>query len=208
MNNKLSGLYGITDPQLLPDTDTLLSSVELALQGGMSILQYRAKSVPGREQITQAGQLKKLCQHYQAIFIINDNVELAGKVQADGIHLGRDDVSITAARERLGEKTIIGCSCYNRLDLALYAQQQGTDYVAFGRFYPSRNKPGAVQAPLQLLQQARSVLDVPVCAIGGITTHNAGILIKRGADMVAVIDDLFSASDVYQQAKDFLINIT
>lgn len=204
MNSRLSGLYGITDPQLLPNIDTLLSSVEQALQGGMNILQYRAKTASDKVKLQQAEALKQLCTRHQALFIINDDVDLAIKVQADGIHVGRDDLSITAVRKQLGEKMIIGCSCYNRLDLAIKAQRQGADYVAFGRFFPSQTKPQAIQANTALIKQAKLQLDVPLCVIGGITSRNASELIDQGADMIAVIDDLFSTLDIYQQAKCFV----
>ncbi|MBC8211537.1 MAG: thiamine phosphate synthase [Gammaproteobacteria bacterium] len=203
MTHTLVGLYGITDPILLPDTQTLINAVEAALQGGMRVLQYRAKNLDQATRLQQATALQVLCQRHQALFIINDDVALAQAVSADGVHLGREDMDIAAAREQLGKQAIIGCSCYDRLDLALSAEQQGADYVAFGRFFPSSTKPQASPADPDLLITARQQLQLPICAIGGITAQNAAQLLERGADMIAVIHELFAAQDVYRQAKQF-----
>ena len=203
MRTRLGGLYGITDSILLPDESTLLTAVEAALKGGMSLLQYRDKTSAVADRLQQALSLKGLCHRYGALLIINDDVELAAKIAADGVHLGRQDSDIGSARLRLGERAIIGCSCYGRLDLALEAERQGADYVAFGRFFPSQTKPEASPADPALLGQARERLDIPVCAIGGINTDNAQGLIDQGADMLAVIHDLFSSDEVYQRALDF-----
>ncbi len=199
---RLRGLYGITDETLLPHTHALLSASEAALRGGMSILQYRAKSLTQAEKTRQAVALRRLCDEFGALFIVNDDVDLAKTVAADGVHVGRDDAAIEQARAMLGAEAIIGVSCYNRLDLALQAQQQGADYVAFGRFFASNTKPQAVQAEPDLLQQAKAQLDIPLCAIGGITTGNADQLVAQGADMIAVIDDLFAVPhDVERKAQ-------
>lgn len=205
MNKKaaLRGLYGITDASLLNDESSLLHAVEQALLGGMRILQYRDKSLPYSQSLDHAQKLLTLCHNYQAVFIVNDDVELAAEVQADGVHVGGSDASVESARQRLGPDTVIGHSCYNRLDLAIEAQAQGADYVAFGRFFPSRTKPQAVLADGDVLMQASEELEIPVCAIGGITIDNASVLIEQGADMVAVIDNLFSSEQIEMQARRF-----
>jgi thiamine-phosphate pyrophosphorylase len=197
--DSLRGLYGITSPALCNST-TLIEVVDAALEGGMRILQYRNKTLDFGQQLLQAGELKKCCQNHAALFIINDDLQLAQAVDADGVHLGKGDIAIDRARQMLGESAIIGCSCYNELERAVLAQEQGADYVAFGRFYASLTKPLAIQASLDILQQARSQLDIPVCAIGGITVDNASALIEQGADMIAVINGLFSADDIQQRA--------
>lgn len=199
----LQGLYGITDARLLSDESSLLHAVEQALFGGMRILQYRDKSLPYSQRLVHAQKLLSLCHNHQAIFIINDDVELAAEVQADGVHVGGSDASIASARQRLGPDAVIGHSCYNRLDLAIDAQAQGADYVAFGRFFPSRTKPQALLADVDILNQANRKIEIPLCAIGGITTDNASELIARGADMIAVIDNLFSSTQIEVQARRF-----
>lgn len=195
--NKIVGLYGITvdnDPEVL-------SRVKAALEGGANIIQYRDKSyLPGRENIAE--RLNNLCREHGAIFIINDDIELAVAVNADGVHLGKHDLDIKAARNKIGDK-IIGVSCYNKLELALAAEQNGADYVAFGRFFPSVTKPKAVSAEISLLQEAKQLLSLPIVAIGGITTENANMLIQAGASSVAVIDGLFNQDNIKKTAEEF-----
>ncbi len=179
--------------------------VELALKGGTRILQYRDKSHDQTVRLDRAKELLSLCRHYGAIFIINDDVELARTVAADGVHLGQDDLDIAEARSRLGREAIIGISCYNRLSLATAAQEAGADYVAFGRFFPSNTKPQALQAEINLLTQAKQALHIPIVAIGGITPENSEPLIHAGADMLAVIHGLFGQQDIRATAEQFTI---
>jgi len=183
--SRIHGLYAISSP-----SDTLLQDVESAFKGGVDVFQYRDKHSPPEVRNRQAYELKALCEQYGVVFIINDDIELALAVDADGVHLGRDDGDFRHARSRLGDK-IIGVSCYNQIDLALEAQQAGVDYVAFGRFFPSRTKPGAVQAGIDLLEQSQRCLSLPVVAIGGICIENAPQVIDAGANAIAVIDGLF-----------------
>lgn len=187
---KIQGLYVITAPELiLPEA--LVSSTESAILGGAQVIQYRNKSASESQKYQEAKQLSRLCKQYEVCFIINDDPQLAKIVNADGVHVGKEDGEIADARKLLGKQAIIGASCYNQLDNAEKAIAQGADYVAFGRFFPSKTKPDAIQAELQLLEQASQQLDVPIVAIGGIKRDNAHELIKRGADAIAVINDLF-----------------
>lgn len=137
-----------------------------------------------------------LCKHHQALLIINDDVNLAQSVGANGVHLGREDADLSHAKIQLGEAAIIGISCYNRLDLAHNAAQAGADYVAFGRFFPSLTKPHAIQATPELLRQAKTTLNLPLVAIGGITPENGAPLIEAGADMLAVVHGIFGQPDI------------
>ncbi len=200
--NKLFGLYAITNSQMDTEAD-LHQLVEQALEGGANIVQYRDKSSDPQIRLAEANKLRDLCRRHCACFIINDDVELAAAVGADGVHLGRDDSDISAARERLGDHAIIGVSCYNQLELAIAAQDAGVDYVAFGRFFPSSTKPQAVQAETELLTRAKQALHIPIVAIGGITPENGASLIDAGADMLAVIHGLFGQKDVRAAAKQF-----
>jgi thiamine-phosphate pyrophosphorylase len=197
---KLRGLYAIT-PQLAPDL--LLARVEAALKGGVSLLQYRDKSAREREKVALARALAALCRRYGALFIVNDDVRLAQDVDADGVHLGSDDGDLIAARRVLGAGKLIGASCYASLDRARRAQQSGADYVAFGALYRSPTKPLAPPAPLALLGACRAELGLPVCAIGGITLANAPATLAAGADLLAVVSDLFDAPDVGARAQAF-----
>lgn len=198
--NVLKGLYVITDSALIPDNEFSVK-VAAALRGGARIVQYRDKRDAPDLRLKLASEMVHLCREYGAVSIINDDIELAAMVNADGVHIGKDDVSLNLARERLGQGAIIGVSCYNRLDLALEAEQQGADYVAFGTFFPSRTKPNTVPASLELLRQAKAKLAIPVCAIGGITSMNAAPLIAAGVDMTAVISDVFAAQNIEASAQ-------
>jgi thiamine-phosphate pyrophosphorylase len=193
--NALHGLYAITDPQLCPD-ERLPAQVEQALEGGCRLLQFRDKRPDQAVRRRLAERLLESCRHHQALLIVNDDVQLARDIGADGVHLGKHDADPAQARSRLGNSAIIGVSCYNRLDLALEAAARGVDYLAFGRFFPSRSKPHAVQAEPHLLRQARAAIDLPLVAIGGITPENGAPLIAAGADMLAVIHGVFGQPDV------------
>ena len=193
----IHGLYAIT-----PDTDNseqLIEQVSAALDGGARILQYRNKGSDAVRRLWQANILKSLAQSRGAIFIVNDDVALAEAIRADGVHLGRDDDAIAAARARLGEAAIIGASCYNSIELARAAVAAGASYVAFGAVFPSGTKPGAVAAPLELFTQSAD-LGVPRVAIGGITAANAAQVVTAGADAIAVIGGLFDGDDVAERA--------
>lgn len=190
------GLYAITDG---PRAD-LLDAVAQALAGGMRMLQYRDKTPDAARRHAEAVALKQLCDTHAVPLIINDDVALAAATGAAGVHLGRDDGDITAARAKLGNDSIIGVSCYDSLELARTAAAAGADYVAFGAFFPSPTKPQAVRAPLDLLRQS-ATLGVPRVAIGGITPDNAPSLVEAGADFLAVISAVFAAADVRAAAQ-------
>ncbi len=201
-NQKLEGLYAITDTRLAAGTD-LTAQVKLALEGGARIIQYRDKTSSAEERLETAVAIRTLCREHHALFIVNDDLDLAIQSHADGIHLGRDDTDPTAARERLGEDAIIGVSCYNDLPRALAAQEAGVDYIAFGRFFPSNTKPEAVQADVELLHRARPRLTIPIVAIGGITPENGGSLVEAGADMLAAIHAVFGQPDIRAACRRF-----
>lgn len=190
----LRGLYVITDPRLLPD-EILERRVEQALRGGAALLQYRHKGRDRNLMAVQVQRLQGLCRDHGVPLIVNDDLTLAAQSGADGLHIGRDDVDLARARQVLGQDAIIGVSCYDSLDRAREAQLGGADYVAFGSVFPSAIKPHAPRATLALLRQARAQLQIPVCAIGGITASNAHAVIQAGADMVAVIHGVFDTDD-------------
>lgn len=198
-----SGLYGITDSQLMPDTEQLLYAIESALKGGMQLLQYRDKSGDKVSRLKQAQALQALCSRYQVPLLINDDIELALNVGAAGVHLGQQDTSLVEARKRLGPHALIGVTCHNRLDLAEQAVQDGASYLAFGRFFSSQTKPLAAPADPSILQQAKQQFSLPVVAIGGITLERAPALINQGADLLAVVHNLFNAPDIEAQAHAF-----
>ncbi|KXS49803.1 thiamine phosphate synthase [Marinobacter persicus] len=186
------GLYAITDEQLTPAAE-LLPAVEAALRGGAVLVQYRNKTGSQAERLRQATDLASLCRQANVPLLINDDPPLAKRVQADGVHLGQEDCTLTEARVLLGSEAIIGMTCHHRLDLARNARDSGADYLAFGRFYSSSTKPGAPPADASVLTEAKT-LGLPLTAIGGITVDNGRPLIEAGADLLAVVGGLFGGT--------------
>ena len=197
----IRGLYAITDDRLTHPE--LIDKVEQVISGGASLIQYRNKSSDQTRRTQDAADLLELCRGYQVPLIINDDIQLAKDIRANGVHLGKEDESIQQARAVLGKQAIIGVSCYNDLALAMKAESMGADYVAFGSFSASPTKPGAVTAPIEILRQAKTRLSIPVVAIGGITPHNAALLIETGADAVAVINGLFAQANPADAAHQY-----
>ena len=202
MNPRLRGLYVITEDRALGAEEARVA-VHAALRGGASLVQYRDKSDDRQCRLATATALQTLCAHFQVPLLINDDVDLACAVGADGVHLGRDDMAIEYARARLPAGSLIGVSCYNRFDLAQRAAAGGADYVAFGSFFASPTKPQAVAATPDLLRRARTELSVPTVAIGGISPENGAALVRAGADMLAVISAVFAAPDIAAAARAF-----
>lgn len=194
----MRGLYAITPDGA--DSERLLRLVERALEGGTRLLQYRNKSAAPAQRLAEARALMALCNRHGARLIVNDDLALALEVKAHGLHLGREDGELAAARAAF--PGLIGASCYDSLDLARRAAAAGADYIAFGSVFPSSTKPGAVRAPLSLFAAART-LGLPMVAIGGITLANAPQLVAAGADCLAVISSLFDAPDVAAAARAF-----
>src|SRR5438094_2932934 len=192
---KLRGLYAIT-PEAA-ESVALFAMLQDALEGGAALVQYRRK----KRDVLEAKEVVRLARRHGVPVIVNDDIELALEVSADGAHLGREDGDLRAARARLAGR-ILGASCYDRLELAQAAVAAGADYVAFGSVFASPTKPGAVRAPHSLFTKARK-LGVPLAAIGGITLENAPRLISAGADLLAVISDLFEAPDISLRARQY-----
>ena len=200
-NFRSRGLYAITDSHLL--ADRLLPAVAAALRGGAAAVQYRDKSADRERRQQEAGALLALCRQYGCPLLINDDVELALDIGADGVHLGQSDGSLQAARERLGPAAIIGATCHDSLTLAEAAVLSGADYLAFGAFFASRTKPLAEPASLGTLRRASRQWSLPLVAIGGITADNAAPLLASGASAVAVIADLWTTPDIEARARQF-----
>ncbi len=201
LGNPLRGLYAVT-PEGLP-LNTLLARVEAVLQGGAVLVQYRDKSRDPARRAATARALLSLCRAFGARLLINDDLALALAVHADGVHLGAADGELPAARQALGAGALLGASCYDDFERARGAVSAGADYVAFGAVHPSATKPLARPAALSLFTRCRSELRVPACAIGGITVDRARPLLAAGADLLAVISDLFAAPDVTARAAAY-----
>ena len=198
---KLRGLYAVTPDEL--QTPRLIDLVAAALAGGVRLVQYRNKTAAPQLKREQASELLHLCHARGARLIVNDDLPLALALDADGVHLGRDDGDLRKARAALGPDKLLGVSCYADLGCAAGAAAAGADYLAFGSMYASATKPDAPPAPLTLLGAARARYGLPIAAIGGISLDYASQTIAAGADLLAVVSDLFGAADVAARARDY-----
>lgn len=198
----LRGLYAITDPHLTPPA-TLLHQVHSALRGGARIIQYRDKTSPLPLRLQMAQQLREITRNMGALLIINDDLTLCLECDADGVHLGQEDTPVAQARQQLGRNKIIGATCHGSETLANTAINQGANYLAFGRFFPSQTKPDALPADLDQLRPFLQTCPLPTVAIGGITLNNAAPLVDAGFTMLAVINDLFDRNDTEQHCQQY-----
>ena len=194
-----SGLYLITDDN---QDGKLLAKVEAALTGGAKFVQYRAKNIRPDDRRKMAGELKTLCNEHKARLIINDLPELAHDIDADGVHLGQDDMSITQARQILGHKKLIGVSTHS-VDEALKAEAHGADYIAIGSIFPTDSKEETSLVGLKTLSKVRKAVRIPVVAIGGITPEGAFEALTAGADVIAVLSGIMADTDPARAAKEY-----
>lgn len=196
------GLYAITDCENLT-FDSLLDKTRQILEGGIGALQYRDKSAGSQLRKERAMALQAICKQHRVPFLINDDIQLALDIEADGVHIGKYDAGLQEARQLVGQDFIIGVSCYNDIKQAETAQAMGADYIAFGAFYPTTTKQQTVPAKPALLSQGKDVLHIPLVAIGGITPDNGGTLVEAGADMLAVISSIYSSAEPTQTILQF-----
>lgn len=197
----LRGLYVITDKKLIP-REEFVTTVEKALRGGANIVQLREKDTPRDEVVSLGKALLKVTRKYGVPLIINDSIDLAKEIGADGVHLGEDDPMVSHAREALGGDRIIGVSCYGRLERGLNAERDGADYVAFGTPFFTPTKPERTPTSFDVLREAVSrIKRIPIFAIGGITPENADSVLETGVDGIAVITAVFGSGDPEKAAR-------
>ncbi|NLM99853.1 MAG: thiamine phosphate synthase [Campylobacteraceae bacterium] len=194
---QLKGLYALTDERYTPFLELESKVLEL-LKAGVKVVQLRDKNSKDEELLEKALNIQQICKKYGAIFIINDRVNLAKEIDADGVHIGIEDESLIKTRELLPDK-IIGVSCYDDLERAILAQSQGASYVAFGSFFPSSTKPDAKKAPLELLKRAKKELKIPICAIGGINETNISLL--KDADLISIVKAVYEPREIKENIK-------
>ncbi len=197
----IKGLYAITPD--MADSNSLLLKTQLAIEGGAFMVQYRSKIQDRDVKIQQCAAILRLCREYKIPCIVNDDVDMCRILEADGVHLGEKDDNIADVRRILGEDAIIGSSCYDQLNRAKQAQNEGASYVAFGTMFETLTKPHAPRATLELLREAKSQIQIPIVAIGGITMNNAHDVIETGIDAIAVINSLFEAKTIKETAETF-----
>ena len=187
LNQRIQGLYGIT-----PDKELNIDLIERAIKKhNIKILQYRRKAVNIKNKAEEAKQLLNLCLEHNTLFIVNDDVNLCHKVGAHGVHIGQNDIDTKSAREKLGDKFIIGVTCHNSIGLALEAEQNGADYVALGAIFKSKNKPKAIQCSFSQVAKIRKNISIPIVGIGGINLKNQHSVYQAGCSSVAMINSLF-----------------
>jgi thiamine-phosphate pyrophosphorylase len=199
----MRGLYAITPTPLCLDPARLLSATEAALRGGARLIQYRDKTRDEARRLSSARALVALCERHGARLIVNDDVDLALRADAHGVHLGLDDLPLIEARARLGPARLIGVTCQDSPARARAAGEGGADYLALGAFFPSRTKPDARHATLDLLRAVRVDTSLPICAIGGITPANGAVVVEAGADLLAAVDGVFGAPDIEAAARAY-----
>ncbi len=193
-SNIINGIYAITPDW--EDTRQLIIKTEELLLNKINLLQYRNKKVSKQLRMTQAKELQALCHHYQVPFIINDDYELCGILNADGIHLGKDDITIEEVRDRLGNDIIVGISCYNDFERVNKMMATNCDYIALGACFPTNTKPNAPHASLNFLENVVEISIKPVVAIGGINLDNCVPIINSGVNAIAMINALYSTDKV------------
>lgn len=199
LKRKLNGLYVITDDNLTP-AKTLYTQVEQSLKGGASVVQLRDKRSSYEEVKQKALKLQELCKKYDALFILNDKIDLACEIECDGLHIGKSDHdNFEKIREKF--KGIIGVSCYGDVNLASEFEKKGASYVAFGSFFASPTKPDSNIVPLDTLIVAKNRLYIPVCAIGGINSSNIKNVMQHNPHMISLISDIWRSDDITEQSK-------
>lgn len=195
-------LYGITDENLL-SKDRLVSTVELAIKGGVTCIQLRDKTHSDEELLKQALELKKVCEKYRVPLIINDRVDLAIRCHADGVHVGQEDMAVRDVRKLVGETMIVGATA-KTVEQALKAKDEGADYLGVGAVFPSPTKENAIGITKEQLKAIVEAVSIPVVAIGGITRENMGELEGTGIAGVAMVSAIWGAKDVEMECREIL----
>lgn len=193
-------LYAVTDRSWLGGR-TLYQDVEAAIKGGATFIQLREKNLDEAHFLEEAKEIKELCKKYQVPFVINDNVDIALAMDADGVHVGQCDMEAGAVREKLGPDKIIGVSAQT-VEQALLAEQKGADYLGVGAVFPTGSKDDAVEVSHETLKAICEAVKIPVIAIGGISTGNVMELSGSGICGIAVISAIFAKPDIEAAAKE------
>jgi len=196
---RLHGLYVILDPGVAGERDLIYMARE-AIAGGAHLIQYRDKIREKGEQYAIAGALQALCRENGALFFMNDHVDIALAIEADGVHVGQRDLPVAVVRRIVPEAMLVGAST-NNLEEARLAQADGADYVSVGRLFPTGSKEDTRSATLEMLHAVKAAIAVPVCGIGGINESNIAGVIDTGADMAAVISAVVGAEDVREATR-------
>ena len=195
----MAEIYAISDDILMPENLALDYAREI-LECGVKFFQFRSKKAVKNEKL--ASEILNLCEKFGAKFIVNDDVKFAKKIGAKAVHLGKDDEGIKEAFEILGKNAYVGVSCYNDINLAINAAKNGASYVAFGSVFTSPTKPNAPKCGLEIVKEAKQILNLPVCVIGGINETNIGSLSHAKPDLIAVISAIYKDGNIKENIKN------
>ena len=195
----MAEIYAISDDILMPENLALKYTREI-LECGVKFFQFRSKKAVKNEKL--ASEILNLCEKFGAKFIVNDDVKFAKKIGAKAVHLGKDDENIKEAFEILGKDAYVGVSCYNHISLAINAAKNGASYVAFGSVFTSPTKPNAPKCDLEVAREAKQILNLPVCVIGGINETNIGSLSHAKPDLIAVISAIYKDGNIKENIKN------
>lgn len=195
----MAEIYAISDDLLMPENLALEYAREI-LECGVKFFQFRSKKALKNEKL--ASEILNLCEKFGAKFIVNDDVKFAKKIGAKAVHLGKDDEGIKEAFEILGKDEYVGVSCYNDINLAINAAKNGASYVAFGSVFTSPTKPNAPKCGLEIVKEAKQILNLPVCVIGGINETNIGSLSHAKPDLIAVISAIYKDDNIKENIKN------
>lgn len=193
-------LYAVTDRSWL-NGETLYSQVEKALKGGVTFVQLREKNLNQEDFLEEAKEIKELCRKYQVPFVINDNVEIAAAIDADGVHVGQSDMEAGDVRAKLGNDKIIGVTA-KTVEQALLAEARGADYLGVGAVFHTGSKADAKEISHETFKEICAAVKIPVVAIGGISKDNVMQLASYGMDGIAVISGIFAQPDIEEAARD------
>ena len=195
----MAEIYAISDDILMPENLALEYSREI-LECGVKFFQFRSKKAVKNEKL--ASEILNLCEKFGAKFIVNDDVKFAKKIGAKAVHLGKDDEGIKEAFEILGKDAYVGVSCYNDINLAINAAKNGASYVAFGSVFTSPTKPNAPKCGLEVVKEAKQILNLPICVIGGINETNIGSLSHVKPDLIAIISAIYKDGNIKENIKN------
>lgn len=195
----MAEIYAISDDVLMPENLALEYAREI-LECGVKFFQFRSKKAVKNEKL--ASEILNLCEKFGTKFIVNDDVKFAKKIGAKAVHLGKDDEGIKEAFEILGRDAYVGVSCYNDINLAINAAKNGASYVAFGSVFTSPTKPNAPKCDLEVAREAKQILNLPVCVIGGINETNIGSLSHVKPDLIAVISAIYKDGNIKENIKN------
>ncbi|HJC49402.1 MAG TPA: thiamine phosphate synthase [Candidatus Anaerostipes avistercoris] len=195
-------LYAVTDAAWTGEK-TLIQQVKEALEAGITFLQLREKHLSEKEFLREAVEIKRLTDQYQIPFVINDNIEIAQKTGADGVHVGQDDMPVEEVRKILGEDKIIGVSAHN-VEEAVRAEQGGADYLGVGAVHTTATKENTSAVSMEEMKKICQTVSIPVVAIGGIKKNNMNVLSGTGVDGIAVVSAIFAAKNIKKETKELL----